>query len=181
MITIVTDNNEILALKTFRSAKMLEEDGKYKLSVKAIPNGSKTGMTNDYTVATYDKNDEAEAALRDFLEGIKQDNWDAKAFKERYNFELLSENSQVVERLTRILESDLYDYLEYDRDGSKDKDFIQVKIVNIDVVPEIQEVGNICRELERMTGIKLYVRLFGNTGFHPTEWTHFRLKEDRDR
>lgn len=91
---------------------------------------------------------------------------------------LLSENRQVVGKLMLILEN--YDYLEYDKKGSKNKDFLKVKVVNLDAERHLHDVGNICRELEQVTEMRFYVRSYVNAGFRITEWTHFNIREDRD-
>ena len=91
---------------------------------------------------------------------------------------LLSKDCEVVKNLKLILE--LYDHLEYDEAGSKNKDFLQVKVVNLDVPRDISDAGNICRELEQITGKRFYVRTFVNAGFRNKEWTHFNIREDKD-
>ncbi len=87
---------------------------------------------------------------------------------------LLSRNTKVIEALNYILRD--YNYLFYDISASRNKPYLQVRVVNPDhTEPDMSVAGYVCRELEQMTEICFYVHVY----VCEDVWTHFRISEDK--
>ena len=87
---------------------------------------------------------------------------------------LLSRNTKVIEALNRILKD--YNDLVYDISESRNKPYLQVRVINPDYTEHNMSVAvYICRELEQITGECFSVQAYVGEGV----WTHFRIREDK--
>ena len=90
---------------------------------------------------------------------------------------LLSENQAVVDALKEILED--YEYLEYDEEYSRNRDFLRVKVTNPNTPRDISVAHRIIRELGRSTGRDfLNPTSVGSGPRNPnTDWAYFNIRE----
>ena len=87
---------------------------------------------------------------------------------------LLSRSTEVIEALDHILKD--YSYLVYDRSESRNKPYLQVRVINPHHTKhDISVAGYVCRELEQMTGKCFCVRAYVCADV----WTYFRISEDK--
>ena len=90
---------------------------------------------------------------------------------------LLSEDQAVVDALKKILEG--YEYLEYDEESSKNRDFLRVKVTDPTADRDISVAARISRELGRVTGRDfLNPTSVGSGTRNPdTDWGGFNIHE----
>jgi hypothetical protein len=87
---------------------------------------------------------------------------------------LLSRNREVIEILNHILKD--YDFLVYDLSKSRNKPYLQVRVINPERAQhDISVAGFVCRELGQMTGECLCVHAY----VFADVLTHFRISEDK--
>ena len=87
---------------------------------------------------------------------------------------LLSRSPEVIETLNHILKD--YNYLVYDISESRNKPYLQVRVIYPDHRElDISVAGVVCRKLEQMTGECFCVRAYMSADV----WTHFRISEDK--
>lgn len=90
---------------------------------------------------------------------------------------LLSENQAVVDALKEILEG--YEYLEYDEEYSRNRDFLRVKVTDPETDRDISDAHSISRELGQVT--EKYFLNPASVGSGPrnpeTDWAYFNIRE----
>ena len=92
---------------------------------------------------------------------------------------LLSEDQAVVDALKKILEGEGYEYLEYDGEYSRNRDFLRVKVTDPKTDRDISDAHDISRKLGQVTG--RYFLNPASVGSGPrnpdTDWAGFSIHE----
>lgn len=93
----------------------------------------------------------------------------------------LSEDQVVVEALKHILEHEIYYFLEYDEEGSKNKDYLCVKVIDRKIKRDHSITNFIRKELERKTQKSFYPITSVTNGSQDwnTAWTFFNIRKKK--
>lgn len=92
---------------------------------------------------------------------------------------LLSEDQAVIDALKKILESEGYEYLEYDEAYSRNQDLLSVKVTEAKPDRDIFDAHRISKELGQVTGrYFLSPAIIGSRRYNPnTDWESFNIRE----
>ncbi len=93
----------------------------------------------------------------------------------------LSEDRVVVQALKHILEHEKYYFLEYDEEGSKNKDYLSVKVIDRKAKRDHSITNSIRKELERKTQRFFYpiTSATNDSQDWNTVWTYFNIREKK--